>query len=149
MNACNHQEINFIGKFETIAFKSQAHAGPKQRERHLPTTEPLLGDHQQIQQSAIPRVAEMETATMCRAAAAFAAAPEKKAKADSPFEWAHVLCAARVDRRRRHDAPPASHCKAGEKSVMIGKCLGKLNGKPNAGGKRLALHLPFGTNSIT
>ena len=34
---------------------------------------------------------------------------------------------------------------AGEEDVMVGHYLGKLNGKPNADGKRLALHLPFGS----
>ena len=38
---------------------------------------------------------------------------------------------------------------AGEEDVMVGQYLSKLNGKPNAGGKRLALHLPFGSNCIT
>jgi hypothetical protein len=93
-------------KFEAIAFKSQTHAGPKQKERHLLTPARLLGDHQQLQHSATPRVVEMGTVTACRFAAA---APEKQAKADSPAEWAHVLCAAQVDHRRRRDAPPA-HC---------------------------------------
>ena len=93
-------------KFEAIAFKSQAHAGPKQREQHLLTPARLLGDHQQLQQWARLGVVEMGTVTACRSAAA---APEKQAKADSPSEWAHVLCAAQVDHRRRHDAPPA-HC---------------------------------------
>ena len=37
---------------------------------------------------------------------------------------------------------------AGKEDVMVGHYLGKLTGKPNAGGKRLALHLPFGSNCI-